>query len=37
MAGLIPACAGKTRLRRWTVSPHQAHPRMCGENLAFDY
>ena len=33
-AGLIPACAGKTR-RGWArASGSAAHPRVCGENLA---
>ena len=33
---LIPACAGKTRTRlRWR-SRRTAHPRVCGENDAFD-
>ena len=29
---LIPARAGKTRLRAWTASSTPAHPRACGEN-----
>ena len=31
-AGLIPARAGKTRLRRMAATPLAAHPRACGEN-----
>ena len=31
--GLIPACAGKTRAARLSTSKHEAHPRVCGENL----
>ena len=30
--GLIPACAGKTSLRRCRVPFPRAHPRVCGEN-----
>ena len=30
--GLIPACAGKTKLRRQLLTEHWAHPRVCGEN-----
>ena len=30
--GLIPACAGKTRLATWHSCSVQAHPRVCGEN-----
>ena len=30
--GLIPACAGKTRLPRIPASSSAAHPRVCGEN-----
>ena len=33
VAGLIPACAGKTRRRRWSGRPRRAHPRVCGENV----
>ena len=32
-AGLIPARAGKTVVRRRTASSERAHPRACGENL----
>ena len=32
-AGLIPACAGKTRTGRRAHDPPQAHPRVCGENV----
>ena len=32
-ARLIPACAGKTRLRAWTSRDGTAHPRVCGENF----
>ena len=32
-AGLIPACAGKTCLRRGRAGSRRAHPRVCGENL----
>ena len=31
-AGLIPACAGKTRQGRQMQSRRWAHPRVCGEN-----
>ena len=31
-AGLIPACAGKTRRPRRRQTPPAAHPRVCGEN-----
>ena len=31
-SGLIPACAGKTRLRDSTHGHYRAHPRVCGEN-----
>ena len=31
-AGLIPACAGKTRCRWRRWRPRSAHPRVCGEN-----
>ena len=30
--GLIPACAGKTRLLRHPARRRPAHPRVCGEN-----
>ena len=30
---LIPACAGKTRLRAARAGAEPAHPRVCGENL----
>ena len=30
--GLIPACAGKTKLLGVGGLPHEAHPRVCGEN-----
>ena len=30
--GLIPACAGKTRVRSGAHYPRRAHPRVCGEN-----
>ena len=33
-AGLIPACAGKTRCRWRRWRPRSAHPRVCGENFA---
>ena len=33
---LIPACAGKTLPRSRTYSTSGAHPRVCGENRAFD-
>ena len=32
-AGLIPACAGKTRSCAPSTTPRTAHPRVCGENL----
>ena len=32
---LIPACAGKTTTRTWVRESASAHPRVCGENLAF--
>ena len=32
VAGLIPACAGKTKDRLKNGSNHSAHPRVCGEN-----
>ena len=32
-AGLIPACAGKTRRRCARARARWAHPRVCGENL----
>ena len=31
-AGLIPACAGKTRVGRPNMECLRAHPRVCGEN-----
>ena len=31
-AGLIPACAGKTRKQLAPVRLERAHPRVCGEN-----
>ena len=31
--GLIPACAGKTCVRRLVIGGPEAHPRVCGENL----
>ena len=34
--GLIPACAGKTFIRVFARGPLGAHPRVCGENRAFD-
>ena len=34
LARLIPACAGKTRDIVLAVSPVQAHPRVCGENVS---
>ena len=30
---LIPACAGKTKLLGVGGFPHEAHPRVCGENI----
>ena len=33
--GLIPACAGKTPPRSRTSSTSGAHPRVCGENIAW--
>ena len=33
-AGLIPACAGKTRGNHLYTPPCPAHPRVCGENMA---
>ena len=33
VGGLIPACAGKTRLPRLAHRCQAAHPRVCGENL----
>ena len=36
-AGLIPACAGKTRSVGLAVSQQRAHPRVCGENLPPPY
>ena len=30
--GLIPACAGKTSVKRVKDSQSWAHPRVCGEN-----
>ena len=30
--GLIPACAGKTRIRAHRSQQRRAHPRVCGEN-----
>ena len=32
--GLIPACAGKTEAPRHVLGDGQAHPRVCGENVA---
>ena len=32
--GLIPACAGKTRIRRAILCHGRAHPRVCGENVS---
>ena len=32
--GLIPACAGKTRLLRHPARRRPAHPRVCGENTS---
>ena len=34
-AGLIPACAGKTRRAYHPHQPQPAHPRVCGENVCF--
>ena len=31
--GLIPACAGKTSRLSFIRTRHQAHPRVCGENI----
>ena len=33
LCGLIPACAGKTRLMGFQGLRRRAHPRVCGENL----
>ena len=33
IAGLIPACAGKTRCRDRSSLISRAHPRVCGENM----
>ena len=33
---LIPAHAGKTRLKIWRTCPRRAHPRSCGENFSAD-
>ena len=30
--GLIPAYAGKTSCKKWTLKTSRAHPRVCGEN-----
>ena len=34
VGGLIPACAGKTTLRRECFRRRWAHPRVCGENVS---
>ena len=34
--GIIPACAGSTRLYRTTYQPMRDHPRMCGEHQVRD-
>ncbi|EFW09860.1 hypothetical protein HMPREF9005_1166, partial [Actinomyces sp. oral taxon 178 str. F0338] len=36
-AGLIPACAGKTRRALWPWGWTTAHPRVCGENVALGH
>ena len=33
--GLIPACAGKTKISGEFYQEYGAHPRVCGENAAF--
>ena len=34
-SGLIPACAGQTRLWRRRPGAHPAHPRVCGADLTY--
>ena len=33
VAGITPACAGKTNSGSPCIKPAEDHPRMCGENL----
>ena len=34
LTGIIPACAGNTRVRRWPTTRRRDHPRVCGEHEA---
>ena len=35
LRGIIPACAGSTRVGTWRIDCRRDHPRMCGEHALF--